>query len=125
MARYPLSQWRNIFNARVAPAEQNIVSMVYKLFTSSTREEPHYVGRSDNPSGRINAHIAANGNCCRHRITHVEFTIVRNSAGNRDRKRKSYEKECRLYHEHSPNCNTIHPRKDRRAWNCPSRNCDF
>lgn len=123
MAKFALSEWTTKFNNRVNARERSRVSIVYKLYTRSNAVNPHYIGRSDNPLGRIAAHIANRGDCCQHIITHVEFTVIRNDNRRRNRKLKSYQKECRFYHTHTPRCNSIHPAKNAASWRCPNNNC--
>ena len=105
MARHPIGEWKRRFRERVPQNMRQSVSMSYKLYCSSNGPV-HYVGRSDRGLiGRINSHTTHNGDRCDHNCTHVEFRVIRNSPGMRDRKKKAFTSESRAYHQHATNCN--------------------
>lgn len=95
-------------------------SIVYRFY--STIDGPvRYVGRSDNPFSRESGHYYNVGVYGIHeqiggRVTWVDFMYITGPG----RFKKSYEEECRQYHRHQPDLNTVHPAKRARtSWECP------
>ena len=75
-----------------------------------------YAGRSDDDvNGRLKEHLPDREKdaCIRkEKPTHSYVTHTSTAQA-------AYEQECRDYHEYSPTCNKVHPKKTYSWWSCP------
>jgi len=114
-----ITEWLDRLREAETRAGTSKFSIVYRFY--STIDGPvRYVGRSDNPFSRESGYYYKVGiygiqEQLGGRVTWVDFSYI-TSLG---RFKESYEEECRQYHRHQPDLNSVHPAKLRPSWKCP------